>query len=225
MDSNPDPARKSPTDLPTNAPAYCAFCTETLAGKDFRAFSKILPFSAICGDCIGRFAVMNKFACETFDIHFSVDQDYSPLKSGILKRLFSATGSIRMKKAVADIAIRLLMQASARIMHKKDHPNAPELKYQRFALVCENIESCSNLFRVACSETAMAYMETTKQDLEDGSAFDELLKVSANGEIQWASLGVLYCNGYVKTNAGCGVVYGCNTTERLPANIEIFNIE
>lgn len=220
------PADKSPRDIPSDAPTFCAFCCASLEGVHFRAFSKVMPASAICCSCIERFAVMNKFVGETFDIYFQKQPNYAPLKSKILKRFFAETGSIRIKKSIADLAIRLLMRASAALAGQKGKCGKTGIDLQpiRVAFIGANAEECLSLLRVACSETAMSVMETDQKNLANGSAFKDLIKTTANSENQWADLGILFCSGYTVPNAGCSVIFVCTDEASLPKDIEIIRI-
>lgn len=220
-------ADKSPRDIPPTAPTYCAFCCGLLEGKAFRAFSKVLPASAICCDCIPRLALMNKFSSETFDYYFQKTPDYAPLKTKILKRFFAETGSIRVKKIIADLAIRMLTRSSAVLAGEKGkcRKTGMDLKPIRIALVGTNADECFALLKVACSETAMSPMLVDQKSLESGAAFGELLKTIANAENQWAELGILFCLGYAIPNARCSVIFACQTAAGLPNDVEIYNID
>lgn len=225
---NPAPADKSPRDIPTDSPTYCAFCCATLEKTTpFRAFSKVKPASAICSACIERFALMNKFCGETFDIYFQQQPDYAPLQNKILKRFFAETGSIRLKKAVAGVAIRMLIRGSAVLSGQKGS-ECPRtgigLEPIRIAFVGADAEECLTLLRIACSETAMGVMKTDQKDLASGKAFEELIKKTANSETQWADLGILFCSGYAMANAGCSVIFACADAASLPKGIETIRI-
>ena len=221
------PENKSPRDIPADAPQFCGFCCAALEGKAFRAFTKVLPASAICCDCIKRFALMNKFTCETFDIYFQEQPDYEPLQTKILKQFFAETGSIRLKKVIAELAVRLLKRGSAILAGEegKCSRTGIDLKPVRIALIGANAKDCFPLLKVACAETAMACLTTNRNSLSNGSAYQMLIKTLANSENQWADLGVLFCAGYAKPDAGrCSVIYACDNEACLPKDVEIIRV-
>jgi len=221
----PEPADKSPLTMPENAPDFCAFCLEPLAGKEFRAFSKVKQpnASAICCNCVDSFALMSKFSRETFDIYFN-GCDYAPLRSKIMKRfLTEQLGAVPLKKAVADLAIRMLKRGSAVLAQEVGtcRKTGVDLKPIRVAFVGQDAADCAALLKVACAEIAMAFMQTDMASLQSGEAYKQLAKAGGNSENQWADLGVLFCVGYAVPNANCSVIYACNSEAALPQDVEV----
>ena len=222
-----DPADKPPTEIPSGAPAKCAFCMANLGGKDFVAYSKSFPATAICCECVLNLAVMARFARETFAIWFQPNPDYDPLKRSILKRFFAHSGPIRTKNAIAEIAVRILQRTSAIVMKEKDvcRRTGVSLIPIRVALVgSDDMAFVEDLLRIACQDVGIAFRRIGKNELANGSGF-ELLKTQTNNESRWAEMGALLCDDYADPGSiGCAVIFACKSEHGIPDDVELIQI-
>jgi hypothetical protein len=222
-----DPSDKSPLETPANAPDYCAFCLGSLKGKDFRAYSKVIPASAICCDCIRLYALVARFSCDTSSIWFRANPDYEPLRRSILRRFFATSGSVRMKKVIAGLAIRVLQRSTAVMMGETKicRRTGVDLQPIRVALTGVDVEECGIMLKIASDEIGVCFSECTKKEMSSGVAYARLVQY-IHGEKRWAELGILMCRGFAPaTNTDCAVIYACRATEELPDEVEVIELD
>lgn len=208
----------------------CSFCGCSIEGIDFRAYSRLragIAPAAICGQCLDQLSVMNTFA-KTFDIFWQEPADYAPLTHRILKAMAGEAGTSRMKRSASGLAVMLAKRSASLIAGtpgKVCSRTGVSLELPRIALIGKNAKACEQLLRVACQQTGTAFFKTAKEHLKSGVAFHELIRFHANGEETWARHGLMFCDGYVKPQTGCAVVFACETTEGLPEDVQVLHVD
>lgn len=217
----PIPESKVKTET-TDLPSACAFCNVLLRDGEFRAVSheKNDMVAVVCDSCIRHFAVMSKFS-ENVGVFWEEHPDYDRMIDGIVTRLEGEPGNARTKEVVAKIVVQSLQRSSSLLAGNKEvcPKTGLSLTPARHILIPINRENpffVERLVKLACEEVGIAFEPSSPNDLNSGRAFERIIKNHANGERSWAEHAVIFCDGYVPSDAPCTVIMTSSSKEKPP---------
>lgn len=216
--------RYSVTQTPDNAPGRCCFCAGLLSSCGFVAYTRIdyRPTGALCDRCIINFSRPAKFV-EINKVYGQKKPDYSAWICRLIKRLVGENGSQELKSKVIELILRFAIRQSA-IVHGCvfgiDPKTGVDLSGRlRIAVITNEVEELANLIRLACDEVGLHFRHCTSADVSSGKGFKDLVCQQTNREEAWAAFAVMFCNGYVETQANCILVFACKSEAGLPAEV------
>jgi len=172
------------------------------------------PHATICNSCIKNLAVLTKLV-ETYN-KFYFTGDFDGLRYEISRALALEEIAGKLNDAI-HMQVLKLCKRSAMLFSK-----APEQAAPRIAFVgADGLEVLAALEMISRAIGLPVHM-TSKNDLANGLAD---LSNKCNRDPLLLKHGVLIVkDGYAKIDAGCAVIYCCETSADLPPNVTTIDV-